>query len=362
MDTGQAIEQLARAEARRTRPITDPEELDELDARVGRTVPAFRIVRAPTGAGAGALRAEPAPGREGRGHDNAERLPFVCDFLNRRVLPLLSAYGDDGGDLFPSGAFGGRSGGSLEGTYRVELHDSYTYLPGRAGYAEVLSFGRATDAEERRVALAPDPYHMGGFGGALGVAASDGVPWASKEPVLFFAGTTTGDRDPARNARLRACVWSLSRPDVSRMLITNIAQMSPDAILAAHPAIGGAFHAPVPLEDHFRYRYQANIVGNTACWSRLPMILSGRSLAVHVRHSDSMWYYPLLREGRHYVGAESVEGEDLLRALAFCRSYDRQCRAMVDEANALARDLFHPGAAATYLAALLDEAAHLGRA
>jgi hypothetical protein len=274
--------------------------------------------------GRGRLTAEPAPGREGLGHDNAERLPHVCRFLNERVLPLVGD-GADAGAGAGAGARGDVAG--VTGTWRIELHDAYTYLPGRAGYEEVLTFGRAADAEQRRVAL-----------------------------------TTTGDRDPARNARLRACVWSLGRPDVARMHITSIAQMSPEAALAAHPTLRGALHAPFAIADHFRYRYQVNIVGNTACWSRLPMLLSSGCVAVHVRHADAMWYYPLLREGRHYVGADSVEGPDLLRAHAFCRAHDRRCAEIAKEANALAADLFHVGAAATYLAALLRESAHLGRA
>jgi hypothetical protein len=146
------------------------------------------------------------------------------------------------------------------------------------------------------------------------------------------------------------------------MHITKIAQMAPEAAVRAHPSLFATLHAPFSIAEHHRYRYQVNIVGNTACWSRLPMILSSRCLAVHARHSDAMWYYPLLREGRHYVGADSAEGPDLLRAHAFCRAYDRQCRSMVDEANALARDLFHPGAAASYFAELLKESAALGRA
>jgi hypothetical protein len=158
-------------------------------------------------------------------------------------------------------------------------------------------------------------------------------------------------------------MWSAGRREVSRMYITNVAQMRGEDVLAAHADFLEATHQPFSIEDHFRYRYQVNIVGNTACWSRLPMVLSSRCLAVHARtpHAadDAMWYYPLLREGRHYVAADSAEGPDLMKALQYCRSYDRQCRAMTDEANALSRDLFHSGTAAAYLAAFLEEAAYL---
>lgn len=338
MDIGQATEDIARSEGRRVHPVRDPSELEELDEAMGRRLPAFRIDRSEAKSGSAFV----AVGLSDRdpGHDNADRLPFLVDFLNTRVLPMVE------------------SAACVSGTYRVELHDSYTYLPDRHRYHNVFSFGRAPDAAERTVALLPDPYHMGDFGGLVSIMSDDTVPWTDKLPKLFFAGTTTGDRNPANNARIRACMWALDRPDVAEMHITKIAQMAPDAILKAHPRFRETLRPPIPPEQHFRYRYQTNIVGNTACWSRLPMIMASRSLLVHCRSvaaDDAMWYYPLIREGRHYVGADSAEGPDLLRAHAFCRSYDRQCRAMVDEANVLARDLFHSGTAASYMATLLEE-------
>jgi hypothetical protein len=86
MDTGDAVEYLARAEARRVRPFREEQELDEMDARL--RLPAFTVRRC--GSGSGSLVASPAPGREGLGHDNADRLPFLCAFLNRHVLPMVS--------------------------------------------------------------------------------------------------------------------------------------------------------------------------------------------------------------------------------------------------------------------------------
>lgn len=338
MDTATAIQQLARAEARRIRPIIDAEELNELDAKVGRPIPAISVVRGPPSA----ERFKAIPLARDPHHDNADRLGFLVDFLNHGVLPLVDPEAD------------------VSGTYRFELHDSYTYLPNRSAYQDVFSFGRALDAHERRVALFPDPYHIAGFGQLLDHAQADAVPWADKEPVLFFAGTTTGDRDPLKNARIRACVWSLERPDIAVMRITKIAQMQAHAALRAQPQLANVLRQHVPVEEHWRYRYQVNIVGNTACWSRLPMVMSSRSVMVHVRHSDVTWYYPLIREGRHFVGADSVGGADLTRAHSYCKTYDRRCRAIVEEANALARDLFVPAAAAAYAAELLQECAYVG--
>jgi hypothetical protein len=349
MDTASSATYIARSEARRIKPVRDVGELDELDAVLGRKLPAFRIsASADTSiGGGGGLVAEPLSSRDPR-HDNAPRLFQLCRFLNTRVLNMIE----------PEAA------ASIVGNYRVELHDSYSYLPGRRDYSNVFSFGRALDAPERDVALLPDPYHMDNFGNGhlVGTASADTVRWQDKDPILFFAGTTTGDRDPALNARLRACAWASGNIDKARMHITNVAQMSIDDIVRRYgdPVTRAMLHEPFSIEDHFRYRYVANIVGNTACWSRVPMIMSSGSVMVHVRHADATWYYPLLREGRHYVGADSVEGPDLTRAVSFCRTYDKQCRAMVTEANALSRELFSSSAiAATYAAELFQECGYL---
>jgi hypothetical protein len=349
MDTAEAVHYLARCESHRFRPLTGDdgeveEELREIDARIGRRIPAFSVRR--SGGGSGGLVAVDL--ERDVNHDNAGRMPYMLQFLNRAVLPAVEPCVD------------------VTGTYPLELHDSYTYLDCRAGYRNVLTFGRAKDALERRVALIPDPYHICNFGGDVDIATLDPVPWSKKEPKLFFAGTTTGDRRPAHNARIRACMWSVDNRDLSAMVITKIAQMRLADILDAHPAFMACTHEEhVPIEAHFRYRYQVDIAGNTAAWSRLPVMMSSRCLVVRPRQreaDDMMWYHPLLREGTHYVGADSAEGPDLARTLAFCKSYDHQCRGMVDNANALARDLFHPGTAAAYMRSFMEEAALFGRA
>ena len=348
MDTPTASTYIARSEARRIRSVRSVEDLDESDAVFdGRKLPAFRI----DSKADGRLQAIPLGSRDPN-HDNAIRLYQVCKYLDSNVLPMIEPEAKAG----------------VKGYYRIELHDSYTYLPEKAKYDNVFSFGRDIDAPERNVALLPDPYHMENFGGGrlVSAASSDAVRWQDKQPVLFFAGTTTGSRNPADNARIRACVWGSTRhSEATRMYITNIAQMTPDDILKHYskPLLQSICHAPVPVEEHFQYRYIANIVGNTACWSRVPMIMSSGSVMVHVRHSDATWYYLLLREGRHYVGAQSVQSEDLNKALAFCRSFDKQCKQMVSEANVLSRELFGSTAVInTYTSELLQECAYLNAA
>ena len=326
MDATDVLAHLAQAEARRLRPVRDPDELLSYAVQL----PCINVASHPV---TGRLV---ATGADYESHENAGRMPFLCDFLNRRVLPMVDPAVD------------------VRGAYRIELHDSYSYLPQAARYTNALGFARPRGARES-VALMPDPFHISDFGGLLTPSRQDDVAWEAKEPLLFFAGTTTGDRDPAKNERIRACVWSLGRRDVARFQITSIAQMSSDAALAAVPLLRAALHPPVPPADHFRFRYQVNIAGNTACWSRVPMIMASRCLMLQLRQPDVMWYYPALAEGTHFVGA--TDFEDLLRARKRCETEPERCKHVVANANRFVEDFLGPTQAAAYMVQLLEAAA-----
>lgn len=333
MDVPGAIAYLASSEARRARPV-------RLEEAAAGGLPFFDIRRRRSGGGGGGWEVR-CGGHVG--HDNASRLPFLCDWLSRRVLPLVDPDAD------------------ISGAYRIELHDSYAYLPERRlhpeRYDHAFTFARPTDARET-MALMPDAYQIQGLDGLLD--ARDDVPWAAKRPTLFFAGTTTGDRDPARNERIAACLWARAHapPDVARFSITSIAQMDPDRALAAVPGLRAVMGPYVSLEEHRAHRYQVNLAGNTACWSRVPMVLASRSLLVHVRHPDALWYYPLLRDGVHYVGVEAVP--DLLKARDECEADPARCQRIVQDANRFANDVLRPRHADAYMAVLLETCAWRG--
>ncbi len=330
MDVPGAIAYLASAEAHRVRPVRAEE------AAAG-GLPFFEIRRS----GGGGWE---VGGGGHVGHDNGARVRCPRVWLAGRVRPLTAP------DAVVSGA------------YRVELHDSYAYFPERRlhpeRYDHAFTFARPTDARET-MALLPDAYQIQGLDGLLDVR--DNVPWAAKRPTLFFAGTTTGDRDPTRNARIAACLWARANatPDVARFSITSIAQMDAGRAMAAVPGLRDVMGPYVSLQEHHDHRYQVNLAGNTACWSRVPMVLASRSLLVHVRHPDALWYYPLLRDGVHYVGVEAVP--DLLKAREACEADPARCRRIVEDANRFAHDVLRPRHADTYMAMLLETCAWRGK-
>jgi hypothetical protein len=347
MDTSSAIEYLAGSEGLRVKPLARLEDLAAAQ-RSDKALPWFRIEAGQQGSSSSSsssassgLAVTEMGGHAG--HDNEPRLAHVCSFLQQRVLPLVRA--------------------PVAGYYRVELHDSYSYLPDSAQYrrAGALTFSRpgGGGAHQDAMALLPDPYQMGDYGGLL--AARDTVSWAVKAPTLFFAGTTTGARRPRDNLRIRACVWARTQPrDVCSFSITNVAQMRSEDARAewGAQAWDGVLGPPVPHEAHWRHRYQVNLVGNTACWSRVPMVLASNSLLVNVRHADATWYYPLLREGEHYVAVDTHEELPAMRRVLM--TDDARSQEMVRAAHRFCAAHLTAQHAAQYTARMLEAAADRG--
>lgn len=243
--------------------------------------------------------------------------------------------------------------GDPSGTFRVELHDSYSYLPRSSEYHDVLSFGRKVcGTPGSTVALFPDPYMASGFGaGGSMLGPRDQLQWGAKRATVVFAGSTTGEMDARMNARIMACVWASAHRQFLDFRISAIVQMGPHAACQRVPQLADVIGPHLPPSAQFRHRYIANIVGNTACWSRLPMVLRSNSLLFHVPHGDIAWYYPELRAGVHFV--ECPSHQDFLSQRLSCEGDPARCSRIVAAANTFFDKFLTPEAAATYAVALL---------
>lgn len=266
-------------------------------------------------------------------HPNEGRMEFIREWLKQEVLndDLSSSEGD------------------LNGTYRIELHDSSSYLPHAEDYRNVLCFSRTSEPTAASIALFPDPYQSAGYGPDADV--QDSVLWANKRPTVLFAGSTTGDPDPSKNARIRACVWALDHPGLIDFRISSVVQMRPYDVIRKFPEMLQILAPPLTVGQHFQYRFIANIVGNTACWSRVPMVMQSSSVLFHVPHSDMTWYQPLLHSGDHYV--ECTTHNEILRQRQACDENPNNCLRIIREANVFRRTYMTRGAAASYARHLL---------
>lgn len=324
-----AVLKIAAREALRTRKFRDAE--DEATDRQdnGRpNVPLLHVTR--TGWGSGAGWKVTSSGEEG--HPNEPRMSFLRDWIGDTVLDS-SLQGDVGG------------------TYRIELHDSFSYLPRAHEYRDVLSFGRGMSSTAQ-VALFPDPYQASAFGGMHGMLGpKDTRSWSSKRPTIIFAGSSTGDVEADKNARIRACIWAMKHRDVTDFRITALVQMGPHDACMRVPLLQHVIAPHVPVETHFNHRFIANIVGNTACWSRVPMVLRSNSLLFHLCHDDVTWYQTELHKGEHYIECNSHE--ELLVQRLKCQANEEGCIHMAAQANKFYSRFLTVNAAATYARELL---------
>ncbi|PNH12567.1 hypothetical protein TSOC_000537 [Tetrabaena socialis] len=272
------------------------------------------------------------------GHDNEGRAPLICSFVKMNVLAHLDPAID------------------ASGVYPIELHDSYSYLAPdspahRAKYRGALTFSKPIG--HGHTILFPDPYQITGYGGMLGV--TDPLEFDKKQDIVLFAGTTTGDRAPLRNERIKACLWAMDKRPRYQFYITNIAQMTINDMRngISDPDLQSILHSPIQHADHFQCKYIFNIKGNTCCWSRVPMIMNSNSLMLNLRHSDATWYYPLLQDNHHFVSVPTIES--LPSIVQQCASTPLRSKQIVANANQFVKN-FCGQVHASYYAKCLFEA------
>lgn len=299
-----------------------PRRLEEID----KTIPYFEVFKTDTGK-------HDIRCFNYEGHENAPRMSLWEHYMRTRVFPFVQ--------MAPAG------GGGICGFYNIELHDSYTYLDRpRSNYDGCLVFSRFKD--HPRAIVVPDPYAQCDWGGAL-KQVSDPVAWTNKIDKTCFYGTTTGDRDPLRNMRIKACIWALKRPDLYDFKITKVAQMHPSAIIAAHgpDTYANIVGAPVSIAGQMRYKYHLVMDGNTCrfdIWNYLT-----NTVTLKHESQEMLWYYPLMLDGTHFVEVRLDNIEQKVSQLS-----KAQCELMIENAKALAVKVSQPLFHNMYLVSLFD--------
>jgi len=312
MDNFETITYLGTEQGKRLKPIETPEELKK-------GVPWFRIQGREVTSFGGHI-----------GHDNADRLPFFTQYLTTNVLPHVEALA------------------KLDGYYNIELHDTYSYLKNGIDYRNCLTWSKRK--EDRDVILLPDLYHICNFGDKLQKHV-DTLDWASKPcDRIGFWGTTTGERDPKKNERLKMCDWSVDHPE-TEFYITKVAQMDAKDVQTAYPRFDEFSSASISPETMFDYKFLLDIPGNTCSWDRVPLVLNSKSLLFKMPCRDMCFYYPLLHSGTHFA---SVNTFNMLNQRKFYLSNPRIARFMTECANKFATDFLHARHALMYTVGLFE--------
>lgn len=349
MDEAAVIAHLARSESRNLVPRRLQADLDEVDG----TIPLFRIEKTSLASSCksspgsrGGYRCQFVKGL-GTHYTASYRAPFFVQFFENEVLPAIDPEVD------------------ASGLYHFELHDSAsTEAVATTDGHGTMTFGKdlATRGAGRGKALVPDLYQAARYNrgpqvpGILELA--DEIPFERKKDKVFFAGATTGSLEPLQNQRVRAARWAYEVDplrDKYELYLTSFVQMDKNDFVGNVPEYDKLFVPHVPEERHFDYKYLLNVKGNTACWSRVPLILNSKSLMLNLQDGHGCWYYPMLRSGVHYLSLDSIE--QLPGVVSFCQANPQMCKTIVANANRFVKQYCTFDAAVQYSKHFLEEVA-----
>ena len=265
------------------------------------------------------------------GHDNEPRMDMWEQYLKLYILPNI-------GDEY-----------DVTGFYNIELHDSYTYLKNDKDYKNVMTFAKFKD--DSKPVLIPDPYMICNWGNML-TSVHDESQIENKLSKVVFTGTTTGNRDPSKNERIKTCLWSLDHQDFCEFKITKVAQMSVESVVKTYGSQWKDIYLPrhVSIHDQLRYRYHLNIDGNTCRFDVWPY--KTNSLVLKTQSQEMLWYHPLFRANSEYVEVDTLE-----RLREISEFYNRNlniAKHITRNANALASELFVPMSHMLYTVSLFE--------
>lgn len=265
-------------------------------------------------------------------HDNASRLVFLKEYLNKNIMPNID------------------KSIKLNGYFGIELHDSNSYLQNNIDYDNALVWAR--NRNDRKSILIPDLYHLANFNDDLS-KYQDNYTFDTK-PIhkIGFFGTTTGSRDPKLNQRIQTALWSLDKRDKIDCYITNIAQIEPELLKKTIINFKDVLHPYMETSCLFRYKYLLDIMGNTYSWNRVPIILNSKSLLFKMPCDDLGWYYPLLHDLTHFVG---VSHDNMITKMNYYENNQKEASFMIDNANKFVSDYLRNIHAVVYLVSMFEE-------
>lgn len=318
MDNAESIIYTAKMNAQHLHPYSDVSDVNE-------DLPYFHIYK-------NQMNQYQIHGYNHENHDNSDRMTFIKAVLQQMVFPNISRECN------------------INGYYNIELHDSYSYLNNGINYKNCLTWSKSKS--DKQGVLLPDVYHLCAYNGKL--SQIDSIPWDKKAEKISFYGTTTGDRNPSNNTRIKTCLWSIDKRDLCDFYITNIAQMSYESIKQKYDNVDAVLKQPVPPSEIHKYKYNLDIPGNTCSWDRVPLILNSKTLLFKMPCNDMCFYYPFLQSGSHYVHVNNVN--DIENKTNYYRNNPHECAFIINNANRFVKNYLQQHHALLYLVNLLEEA------
>jgi hypothetical protein len=185
--------------------------------------------------------------------------------------------------------------------------------------------------------------------------------WSAKEPVLFFRGA---DTYPSGNSwegwesfpRVAISFLSAKVPElIDAKLVGLHCRGRPHTCAAKHEeaARAGMMGNFVPLKDHPRYKYLADLDGNCASSPRLAAILHANCVVFKEITISKEWWYKTLKPFVHFIPFSS-DLSDLLERLEWAKTHDEECRVISQNGQRLAAEVLNEEAIYEYFYRVLS--------
>lgn len=205
--------------------------------------------------------------------------------------------------------------------------------------ASIFAFSKRKS--EKKILLMPDHEALSGNYYLL-KQVEKGIkrfPWSKKKEIAFWRGLTTGGQITEENFLLTPrgtlVALSLQHSDLLDAKFNGLCQTEvSDRILSQFPSCFAPF---VSIEDHFRFKYQILIDGNTCAYSRCYWQLFSNCAIFKQNSPHVQWYYSLMRPGEHYLPLEE-DLSNLVEQILWAKENPEQTLELIKRANQLANN------------------------
>lgn len=187
-----------------------------------------------------------------------------------------------------------------------------------------------------------------GYASIRRIAIGPGPAWPDREAGFCWRGSTTGQGlisadgmepdDPSLIQRTRLCLQLRETPDADCKLSWVVqSRDSRDRDRLARAGVLGEAMDPVRWRAR---KFALDIDGNSNAWSNLftRLLLGCCVIKVGSPRGFRQWYYDRLFPFENFVPV-AADLSDLAERLEWCRTHDRECRAIAAAGQALALGL-----------------------
>jgi hypothetical protein len=274
-------------------------------------------------------------------HNAHIRMPNIMSYLSTNVLPKLQE--------------------TPKGYYNIEIYDVHSHANNDSStetdFNNVFCFAtRKADPINKHVPLLPDYYFMSNWDNRYNYIFDD-FEWSSKQNKIIFVGSSTGNSNPFKNERIRACLWSLenTRRNICHFFIVGFIRMNDRQVFQAIPQLKRCFlQRPVTPKTQMQYKYMLNIDGDTCRWN--PDVYFMNTLNLQTSSKDMLWYSPLLKDKEHFVEVSFDEHapNNILKMYQYYENNPLEGQRIIENANSIRKNLFTKEAGVLYTTTLID--------